>query len=268
MAARASKTFYVDSEERISGTSSNFYCQLNIPSGLKPDTCCVLSMIVPRSFYLVRAGYNRMNVIADNVVYPIEIEPGNYNVNNFSSTLLTKLSILGIGTFNIEFSSVTGKYRYTYTGTAAEVAFQFEDPSRLGHQTGFDEVSTNTFSAGVLVSKNVLNFISTSTLFLHSDMVDDGSDILQEMYPENTVPFSNLVYKCEVPSLYSKKLRNNTSGVFHFSLCDEHDKEIDLNGHELYVTLSMYRKEDVTRTFQKGFDALLRSQEDDGNEEF
>ena len=122
MSARASKKFYVDSEERISGTSSNFYCQLNIPSGLKPDTCCVLSMIVPRSFYLVRAGYNRMSVIADNVVYPIEIGPGNYNVNNFSSTLLPKLNSMGIGTFNIEFSSITGKYRYTYTGTAAEVS--------------------------------------------------------------------------------------------------------------------------------------------------
>jgi len=263
MTARASKTFYVDSEERISGTSSNFYYQLSIPGGLKPDTCCVLNMIVPRSFYLIRAGYNRMNVIADNLVYPIEIEPGNYHVNNFSSTLLGLLNALGVGVFDIQFSSVTGKYKYGYMGAAASVAFQFEDPSRLAHQTGFDEISTNHFVAGVLVSKNVLNFISTSTLFLHSDMVDDGSDILQEMYAENTIPFANLVYTCKVPSLYSKKLRNDTSGVFHFSLCDEHDKEVDLNGHDICITLSLYRKEDVTKTFQKGFDALLRSQEDD-----
>jgi len=94
-------------------------------------------------------------------------------------------------------------------------------------------------------------------------MVNDGTDILQEVYAENSIPFSNLVYNCKVPGLYAKKLRNNTSSLFNFSLCDEHDKEVDLNGHEICVTLILYRREDLTKTFQKGFEALLRSQAED-----
>jgi hypothetical protein len=267
MAARRSKIVYLNSEDRISGTASNFTYQFDVPDGLKPDTCCVLSMIIPRSYYLVRAGYNRMNVIADSVVYPIDIEPGNYNANNFASTLLMKLNVLGLGQFNIELSSITGKYRYAYSGTAADVAFQFEDPSRLGHQTGFDEVSTNHFVGGVLFSQNVLNFISTSTLFLHSDMVDDTESVLQEIYADNTIPFSNLVYNCKVAGLYSKKMQNSNSSLFNFSLCDEHGKEVDLNGHEICVTLLLYKKEDLTRTFQKGFDVLIDQLKPDNEED-
>ena len=266
MAARQSKIVYLNSEDRISGTASNFTYQFDIPDGLKPDTCCVLSMIVPRSFYLVRAGYNRMNVIADGALSTIDIEPGNYNANNFASSFLGKLNTLGIGKFDIQFSSITGKYRYGYTGTAA-IAFQFEDPSRLAHQTGFDEVSTNHFVDGVLMSKNVLNFISTSTLFLHSDMVDDTESILQDIYADNTIPFSNLVYNCKVSGLYSKKMRNGGSSLFNFTLCDEHGKEVDLNGHEICITLLLYKREDLTRTFQKGFDVLIDQLKPDNEED-
>jgi len=268
MSARASHLVYLDSEERISGSASNFLYEIIIPDGLKVDTCCVLSMTIPRSYYLIRPGQNRAILIIDAVEYPFEIPPGNYNADNFSETLLAILNGITTGmsgTFTITFSTITGKYTYGYSGLGT-VAFKFEDPSRLGHQMGFDEVSENHFAAtpgmpGVtLQSKNVVNFVSTSTLFLHSDMVDDSTSILQEVYADNSVPFSNLVYNCRVPGMYSKKMKNTRSSVFSFSLCDEHDKEVDLNGHDICVTLLLYRKEDLTKTFQRGFEALIRAQ--------
>lgn len=270
MTARTSKLVYVDSEERISGTSSNFSYAIDIPDGAKYDTCCVLSMTIPRSYYLVRSGQNRGILIIDAIEHPFEIPLGNYNADNFSETLLAILNgIAGAAAFTITFSTITGKYTYAYSGLGT-ASFKFENPSRLGHQMGFDEVSTNDFAVtpgmpgvSTLQSANVVNFVSTSTLFLHSDMVDDGTDILQEVYADNSVPFSNLVYNCRVPGTYAKKLRNNTSSLFNFSLCDEHDKEVDLNGHEILFTLILYHEEDLTKTFQKGFDALLRAQADD-----
>ena len=270
MSARSSKIVYVDSEERISGTSSNFSYAIDIPDGAKYDTCCVLSMIIPRSYYLIRSGQNRAVITIDGVEYPFEVSPGNYNANNFAEALLAILNGIAPASFTIAFSTITGKYTYKYTGEAT-VVFVFEDPSRLGHQMGFDEVSVNQFVNGsatgmpvaTLTSKNVVNFVSTSTLFLHSDMVNDGTDILQEVYAENSIPFSNLVYNCKVPGLYAKKLRNNTSSMFNFSLCDEHDNEVDLNGHEICVTLILYRREDLTKTFQKGFEALLSQSSQD-----
>jgi len=264
MTARASKLIYLDSEERISGTSSNFSYAIDIPDGAKYDTCCVLAMTIPRSYYLIRSGQNKGILVLDGVEHSFEIPPGNYNADNFSETLLAILNgIAATAAFTITFSTITGKYTYAYSGLG-DVAIVLRDPSRLGHQMGFDEISTNHFireqNACILSSKNVVNFVSTSTLFLHSDMVDDSTDILQEVYADNSVPFSNLVYTCRAPGMYAKKLRNNTSSLFNFSLCDEHDKEVDLNGHEILITLILYRKEDLTKTFQKGFEALLRSQ--------
>ena len=263
MTARASKIIYLDSEERISGTSSNFSYAIDIPDGAKYDTCCVLSMTIPRSYYLIRPGQNKVILVLAGEEHPFEIPPGNYNADNFSETLLAILNgIAGAAAFTITFSTITGKYTYAYSGLGT-ASFKLEDPSRLGHQLGFGEISENHFVGGTLQSKNVVNFVSTSTLFLHSDMVDDSTDVLQEVYADNSVPFSNLVYNCRAPGMYAKKLRNNTSSLFNFSLCDEHDKEVDLNGHEILLTLILYRKEDLTKTFQKGFEALLRSQADE-----
>jgi hypothetical protein len=274
MTARASKLIYLDSEERISGSSSNFSYAIDIPDGAKYDTCCVLSMTIPRSYYLVRSGQNRGILVlageggASPVEHPFEIPPGNYNADNFAEVLLALLNGITTGmpvvpgTFTITFSTITGKYTYSYAGLGT-AAIKLEDPSRLGHQMGFDEISVNHFVGGTLQSKNVVNFVSTSTLFLHSDMVDDSTDVLQEVYADNSLPFSNLVYNCRAPGMYAKKLRNNTSSLFNFSLCDEHDKEVDLNGHEILFTLILYRREDLTKTFQKGFEALLRSQADE-----
>lgn len=256
MSARASKIVYLNSEDRISGSASNFLYAVDIPNGSKFDTCCVLSMTIPRSYYLVRAGYNRAKVIIDGISTEFEVPPGNYNVNNFATLLLAILA--PIATFTMTFSTITGKYTYGYTG-ASTVAFVFEDPSRLGHQMGFDEVSVNHFVNHTLQSANVVNFVSTSTLFLHSDMVDDGTSILQEVYADNSIPFSNLVYNCKVPGMYAKKMKNSKSTVFSFSLCDEHDHTVDLNGHDICVTLLLYQKEDLTKTFQKGFEALLQN---------
>jgi len=96
MSARASQLIYLDSEERISGSASNFLYEIIIPDGLKIDTCCVLSMTIPRSYYLIRPGQNRAILIIDAVEHPFEIPPGNYNADNFSETLLAILNSITV----------------------------------------------------------------------------------------------------------------------------------------------------------------------------
>ncbi len=174
-------------------------------------------------------------------------------------TLCTVLNAFNLGTFSMTLSTITGKYSYTYAGTALNVAFQLEDPSTLGHQMGFNEVSYSAFvqrigdSFSSLVSANVLDFVGTSTLFLHSDMVSDSSSILQELYSDNSVPFSNLVYNCSNPGMYTKKMSKTSSSIFNFAVQDEHDREVRLNGHDICVTLLLYRKEDLTKLFKTVF---------------
>jgi hypothetical protein len=249
MSILSNRIYYINSEKRIAGTPSNFSYALDIPDGEKFDTCCVLAMTVPQSYYLIRAGLNELIVEINGTRHTISIPPGNYSAKNFPTELTSKMQQIGLSVV-ITFNQTMGKYDYLINEPVGSVKFIFEDPSRLGHQMGFDEVSTNEFVDGILTSKNVLNFEATNTLFLHSDMVQDSTSVLQELYSANAIAFSNLIYNCRFPAMYSKKLRSRTNGVFNFSLVDEHDKELDLNGHHILITLLLYRKENLPQLFR------------------
>ena len=84
-------------------------------------------------------------------------------------------------------------------------------------------------------------------------MVEDASSVLQEVYSDNSTPFSNLVYNCQYAGMYSKKMQSKASGVFNFTLTDEHGLEVNLNGHDFCMTILLYRKEDLTRLFKTVF---------------
>jgi hypothetical protein len=208
-------------------------------------------MTIPRSYYLVRKGYNSFVLRINGVAYNITVPPGNYTALNFITLLIPLMNAVSSNSFTMVFNTIIGKYTYSYVGTASSVEFVFVDPDRIAHQMGFDETSDNLFVANTLQSANVVDFVSTSTLFLHSDIVQDQSSVLQEVYSDNSIPFSNLVYNCKFPAMYSKALRTSTSDTFNFSLTDEHDQEVDLNGHDICITLLLYKKENLTRLLKE-----------------
>lgn len=235
-----SRIYYINSEKRTSGTSSRFSYALDIPDQSSFNRCCVLQMIIPRSYYLVRVNQNMVTLRIDSTDYLISVPLGNYSATSFTSVLLTLLNAVSSNVFSMSLSYITGKFTYSYVGSATTVSFVFTAPS-LADQMGFSPISTNTFVSKTLVSVDVVDFVSTSTLFLHSDMVEDQSSVLQEVYSGDTQPFSNLTYSCQNPTMYSKVLRDTSSGVFNFSLTDKNDAEVLLNGHEILITLLLYR---------------------------
>lgn len=239
MSVLGSRIFYINSENRIEGTSSNFTYRLE--TGANFDTCCVLAMNIPKSYYLVRDGYNTFKLDGQ----PITVPAGNYSYVNFASTVIPLIAAHGV-VLTMKLDAITGKYGFTVD---RPVTVEFS--SQLAQQFGFDEHSVNHWS-GTFSSKNVLNFNSTTTLFLHSDMVDDASSILQEVYSDNVVPLANISYRCAYP-MSSKKLSKQGSTVFNFSLTDEHMQEVFLNGHDICVTLLMYKKENLTKLFRQIF---------------
>jgi hypothetical protein len=182
----------------------------------------------------------------------ITIPPANYKADNFITAVMPLINAAGIQhdpsfAMTMAYLPTLGKYSFTTT-----VPTILEFYSTLALQFGFDEHSTQTVS-GSFLSPNVIDFISTSTLFLHSDMVDDSTSILQEVYTDNTIPFSKIVYNCKDKSMYTKPLTKKGARVFTFSLTDEHQNIVDLNGHNILVTLLMYKKENLTRTLRQIF---------------
>ena len=252
----SSSIYYIDSENRLNGTESNFTYSIEIPDSQKYDYVCVLSMTVPLSYYLIRPPFNTFTLIEGDSNVTITIPYGNYTANSFAAVVTGLLNSSSPNSFEYSmslsnsYSNVnTGKYNYTVSGNNMQPQFQFG--SRICQQMGFPENSTVTFIEDALQSSNVLDFIPSSTLFLHSDIVDDNTSVLQELYSNNTVQYSNHVYQCQSIEMYSKKLRSNKDNVFKFSIEDEHGVELDLNGHSFLFTLMLYKKNDFYDVFKR-----------------
>ena len=116
MSVLQNRIYYINSENRISGTSSNFTYQIDIPEGLRIDSCCVLSMTIPKSYYLVRNKYNQVTVTFDGVPFVVTVPRGNYTAVNFMPVLVSLLNDLknpdgsSVGTFSMTRDTITGKY--------------------------------------------------------------------------------------------------------------------------------------------------------------
>ena len=67
-------------------------------------------------------------------------------------------------------------------------------------------------------------------------------DILQEIYQANTVPGTNITYICPDPLAYSKKLSSSKLRLASFSLTDEFDNPVFLNGLDIVMTIMVYKE--------------------------
>ena len=210
----------IDSSQALSGTTSNFQYQINIPRGNEYDRVCVLQAIIPKSYYLVNAPYNTITLSENGVQTTVTITPGNYNVKSWTTliaALLTAASSQG-WTYTITFPNAitqvdTGLFTYTVSGNGSlQPQIIFPSTSLVYEQFGFSASSTNVFVANNLTSVNVVKFQVEDVIFIHSDISYNNdqtskNDVLQEIYASSTPNFSNIIYQNSgAIEAYSKKL--------------------------------------------------------------
>jgi hypothetical protein len=79
MSILTSRIYYIDSEERITGTSSKFSYLIEIPEGEKFDRVVVLAMTIPLSYYLIRSPHNTFTLDEGGATAIITVPEGNYS---------------------------------------------------------------------------------------------------------------------------------------------------------------------------------------------
>ena len=177
-------------------------------------------MNIPKSYYLVPAGYNTFVLQELGVNTTITVPPGNYNVTSFRTVLTTLLNaaspnhwVYAITYPNRSIAADTGLYTYSVTGNTGQPSFIVT--TNLYEQLGFSANTTSTFVVGSLTSTNVLKFQSEDALYLHSDIVSDGKEgILQEIYTAGSSDFSIINYRCLQWQTMAKPISNGGSNVF------------------------------------------------------
>ena len=104
---------------------------------------------------------------------------------------------------------------------------------------GFNIGSTNIFSSSsTLTSTNVINLQAKNTLFIKSGVVSSFNlSVLQEIYSTTTPDFCCITFNQTDVEMNSKELMTNSNN-FSFTLTDEDNNILDLNGQLVFVAMN------------------------------
>jgi hypothetical protein len=233
-----SEPFHIDinSNNKVTGTSTNFYIKLPLPPNQVFNRVVLCSCIIPKVFYNVQDKYNTFTLIENGVSIDIKLTPSDYTPYNLASILSTELSassLNGFGyvvTFPVRNVPQTGKFTFTVSNNfGVQPQFYFNGVTSLYEQMGFQSNKYYPFDTNTLTSENVIFLQSERSIFLHSDMVDNPfSNVLQEIYATINPTFSSIVFNQTDYHMSSRKFKGNNSGIFNFTLTDENDIPINI----------------------------------------
>jgi len=247
---------YIDSSERISGTDSSFLSKpANLSSGNKYDAVVVSQVSIPKSWYNLPSAFNTFTLVENGAPLTITIPAGNYNRLTLASVLPPLLTAASVNakTYTMSYPDVanqadTGKFTFKYTpfNLGDIIQFQF-DSNSMFQQLGFPQASVTNFNdtTGLLTSPNVINFQIISSIYITSDMcVEEG--VLQEIHSVGSYPSNAYIFYQQINyDITTKQLLTNTSNSWNFTLIDEYEREIDLNGVPFEMSLILYNRTDT-----------------------
>ena len=256
------RIFYIDTiKDRVAGdekspvtTTSNGTFNIAIPPNSGFDKVCLLSAVIPKSYYLVQQGYNRFDILEGNEQIRFDVPPGNYTYSTFRTWLEGALNAntrLGLSYTVTVPNTVTGeastaKYTITATGAGSNIiALACPTSSKVHEQLGFNQDFCTFQDMGggnrKLVSVNAVKFQAEDMLYLHSSLVVGGDDILQEIVVAGN-DFSNIRYQ-NMGSIreYSKPLATSNTNTMTLTLNDESGRIIELNGLNMTIAIYLYK---------------------------
>ena len=255
-----SKIYYIDSNEDSTVDNddhSEFIHELNLKEfGRQPDKCAVLQAVIPKSYYAVQDGYNTFTLDESGTPATVTIPIGNYNrisLKNVVTGLLNSASPNGwTYTISIDSSNVsedTGKY--TFTSSSAGSSIQFDPLNNVHSLLGFRSGSLNTFvgvGPYILVSDYVCKLYKDDVIYIHSDLVDDHKQILQEVYSSDQPGYSNVSFHNYAIKEYSKTIRNSNTS-YRFWLSNGRER-LNLNGLPWRMTIVLYWEDNTNELFR------------------
>lgn len=271
------QTYYINSNERISGTNTNFNC-LKLDLNNQPYThCCVKQVGIPKVFPNIPTSFNTFTLKEGVVSRTITLEVGYYNKNTMIAVLpalLNAASVLNGNSWVYTMSYRTAlqvqdfKLTFSVSGNGgSQPSFIFTD-DQIWLQLGFD-VGTSVFIADSLTSTNIINFNPTSKLYIRSDLVSSSTDnILQEILSVDLVGFGSSIFYQNQGNLEleSKKLVGNGKDSFNIQLINENNQLVDLQGQDWSFSVIFYVRQDTQELIRedlriKSLERLYKNEE-------
>ena len=239
---------YLNSSNRVSGTSSNFTIDLRsqIIQPNNYDTIVLVNAAIPKSFYTINT-YNNTFILTENSTnITITLPVGNYNSTSLATALgvvMTAATTIS-ATYSVVLNSSTGKFIFSTTSALA-TSLSFVGKN-IGYIVGFDQ-AVYSFVSKSLTSVNIINLQFTTTITIGCSLCDNNAKILAQIIP-NQSDYSVITYQETCPSYVSSPMINNSGSSVSFWLQDEYNNQIDLNGIDWNAVIIVYKQDTYHKT--------------------
>ena len=243
---------FINSRDRENGTDENFTYNIAFPTGYEYDRVVVLNCLIPKSYYLIQGGIEGSFKLKENATtITINVPIGSYLLSAFRTTIGTLLSNASPNglVYSVTYPPLTGpdtgKWTFTQTNAAIVSVLIFND--QLFEPFGFYAGSTNAFSGTTLTSTCVIKLQSEDRLLIHSNICANPGmdDVLVSINSTTSINYSSISYVCPAPEFYSRILSSQNNNTYNFSLSDENNGSIPLNGLNMNITLLFYKKDNI-----------------------
>lgn len=288
MVLRNTPAYILNSFNRISkgSTESNsFLIEVPLQKNHEFDLVTLVSANIPNTIYNVSENNNNFEITIGNDVWlNVELQEGYYNSINLPFFLAEKISdITGLYcvidlpdpflevdtrkfTFNIyknenleglDFDAADIKIRFYENDFHRLIGFKFRyEPYIFSTDVEFF-TQTGKISAKI-VSNEVINLMSTHYLTLKTDICSNSgssdsnhSTLARINVPRNIDFGATITYQMQDLISSSRTLENKTNSIFRFSLYDDKDRLVNLNGAEVSYEIYIYRYNDFYEMAKK-----------------
>lgn len=249
-------SYNINSKNRISGSSHDFYINIEIPKDKLENINFVslTSLCFPKSFYQISNNNNNFTYIEQdislNIIYEhnIIIDIGNYSKKELFKKIKTKLEESSNNNiiFNItdEYDDrETGKIKITATNNNIIKKFIFNQ-NDIYQVMGFEKGQTYEF-IDIIKSPLVINLNHEDNIIIHSNIVsneyndykNNSNDILATIFTSGNKNFSYIIKEYDIIT-NMKPFKNNST--IHIYITNEDGEKIDLNNVDVSMIVNFF----------------------------
>jgi hypothetical protein len=191
---------------------------------------------IPVSFYLINEYNNALSI--NNISYTLT--KGNYNINNFITSLTALLGISYLITYN----EITLKITIS-SSTSFTINYSKTTMSKfLGISSTSDTISVLNNSLYTITSPYVVNFLPIQKIHLRTNITfdnfnnyDKSNDILLSIQNNANILGGVILYNNDTNLKYL--VNEKDVSTFTLRITDDFNREIDLNNCDFFITFQI-----------------------------
>lgn len=256
-------SFVIDSNNRLDGDIEEFTFKISMDTATNYNKVSLIHCGIPKYYYNIDSLNNQFILDENGTTTTCTLTPGEYTMENFALNVKDVLDAASATIdathpweYNITFNTLTYKWTWEITDdpnrTFSSASINIID-DQCYSLFGFDEESDNAFTAKSLTSTYPACFERTNYITIRSNIAhnngndDPDSQILARVPIKNTDYGELVTYDVQQVFDASRDLVSNKTNIFTFSIWDDHNRLMNLQGQDWFFTFMIWEHNEADK---------------------